>query len=162
MDKNYAELMNYFDTSVHPMKSLGEIQEMLEEFGAQNVTVVQGQTQGIHAWLIRFMWRDRPYRFVFVPMPCRLPQQIRSFAGKKRTHEEQSRWQMGRIAVNFVKAILTAAGASPHALFGFMEISVGAQPGRLPPTAAEMDVTGLVQALPGVDMVPMLIDGGQE
>jgi len=35
-------------------------------------------------------------------------------------------------------------------------------PGRLPPTAAEMDVTGLVQALPGVDMVPMLIDGGQE
>ena len=123
MDKKYAEDMNYFDTTVHPAKSLGEIQEMLEEFEAQNVMVVQGQTGGKHAWLIRFMWQDKPYRFVFAPLDCRQPQAQRSFAGKRRTYDEQARWQMGRIAVYFVKAILTAAGAHPHALFGFMEIA---------------------------------------
>lgn len=159
----FAEEMNYFDTTVHPAKSLGEIQEMLEDFHAQNVMVVQGQTNGRHAWLIRFMWREKPYRFVFTPLACRQPQQVRNFGGKRRNFEEQARWQMGRIAVYFVKAILTAAQASPHALFGFMEIATAGESGWLPPTAAELDVDGLVRALPNLDIpqLTLLHDGGE-
>jgi hypothetical protein len=151
----FAEDMNYFDMTVHPAKSLGEIQELLEDFGAPNVMVTQGQSGGKHAWLIRFMWQDKPYRFMFSPLPCRQPQIERSFGGKRRTNEEQSRWQMGRIAVHFVKAILTAAGAHPHALFGFMELAAAGEPGRLPPTVAELNVDTLIKALPDLDVSSM-------
>jgi hypothetical protein len=34
--------------------SLGEIQKLLDDFGAENVMVVQGQSAGKTAWLIRF------------------------------------------------------------------------------------------------------------
>jgi hypothetical protein len=152
MNKRFAEEVNYFDTTVHPSKSLGEIQEMLDDFGAQNVMVVQGMTKGKHAWLIRFMWMDRPYRFVFSPLECKNPGTQRSYGGKKRSAEEQSRWQMGRIAAYFVKAILTAANAHPHALFGFMELAGAAEPGKLPPTAGELDVDPLIKALPEISI----------
>ena len=157
MAKRYAEDVNYFDTLVHPGKSLGEIQSLLEDFGADNYQVSQGQSGGKYAWLIRFSWKNKPYRFAFMPIECRQPVIVRTFAGKKRSNEEQSRWQMGRIAYNFVKAILTAAEMHPHALFGFMEISAGTKPGQLPRTAGELDVDNLVRALPSdFDDLPML------
>lgn len=159
--KKFAEDMSFFDTSVPPGKSLGEIQTLLEEFGADNYQVSQGQSGGKYAWLIRFTWMGKPYRFAFTPIDCRQPQLVRSYAGKKRINEEQSRWQMGRIAFNFCKAILNAAEMHPHALFGFMEISAGTQPGCLPRTAGEMDVDDLVKALPDFDGTSMLLITGE-
>jgi uncharacterized protein YwbE len=153
----FAEDANYFDTTVHPAKSLGEIQEMLDDFGAENVMVVQGHTGGKVAWLIRFMWLGKPYRFMFTPLECRTPGNQRTVGGKKITNADRAKYQMGRIAVYFVKAILTAAEAHPHALFGFMELSVGQAAGQLPPTAGELNVDGLVKALPEINMPQLLI-----
>ncbi len=147
---DFAEDLNYWDTTVHPAKSLGEIQELLSDFGAEAMMVTQGQSAGRLAWLIRFQWRGRAYHFVFTPLECRTPARVSSFGGKRRPHEEQARYQMGRIAMNFVKAILTAAGANADALFGFLELpGVFNNPaGQIPPTVAELDVQGLVAAIP--------------
>jgi uncharacterized protein YwbE len=154
----FAEDANYFDTTVHPAKSLGEIQEMLDDFGAENVMVIQGQAGGKTAWMIRFMWLDKPYRFLFTPLDCRNPDNQKTVGGKKLTNTERAKYQMGRIAVHFVKAILTAAEAHPHSLFGFMELSVGQSNGQLPPTAGELNVEGLAKALPTMSL-PLLIQG---
>ncbi len=154
---NFAEDRPYWDTTVHPAKSLGEIQELLEDFGVQNTLVTQGQSAGKLAWVIRFEWNERTYRFLFAPLPCRYPNAINSFSGKRRSHDEQARWQMGRTAAWFVKAILTAAEAEPAALFGFLELP-GARPGGLPATAAELDVSELTAALPEIKL-PQLSSG---
>lgn len=158
-----AEDHNYFDTTVHPAKSQGEIMEMLEDFGAANFQIIQGQAAGRFAWLVRFEWQGETYRFTFSPLPCRFPEKERSFGGKRRTFSEQAKWQMGRIATHFVKAVLTAAAAQPAALFGFLELpGVASHPGGLPKTAAEINVEGLTRALP--DMVEgqvMYLESGQ-
>ena len=151
MKIRYAEDANYWDTTVHPAKSLGEIQELLEDFGTENMIVSQGQAGGRFAWMIRFQWNGRAYRFVFTPLVCRWPDKVMSFNKIRRKGSDQARYQMGRIAVYFVKAILTAAEAHPHALFGFLELP-GARPGGLPPTAAELDVDGLTAALPEINV----------
>ena len=164
MDR-YAEEANYWDTTVHPAKSQAEIVEMLEDFGTTNLMMAQGQTGGKHAWLVRFEWMGRSYRFTFVPLECRTPDKVSTFGGKKRPHAEQARYQMGRIAVHFVKAILTAAEAKPDALFGFVELPGAAvHPGGLPATAAEMDIEGLTAALPALDVSQsiMLLTGKSE
>jgi len=153
----YAEDFNYWDTSIHPAKSMGEIQEMLDDFGATSTMITQGQVSGKFAWLIRFQWKDHAYRFTFMPLQCRFPNQVRSFDKKRRTHEEQSRYQMGRVAVWFVKAILTAAEAQPAALFGFMELPGAGRSGGIPPTAAELDVEGFTGLLPRIEL-PQLND----
>jgi len=155
----YAEEANYFDTTVHPAKSLGEIQEMLDHFGAENVFVAQGTAGGKTAWLIRFMWQGKPYRFAFTPLDCRNPEITLTVGGKKLTNSERAKYQMGRIAVHFTKAILTAAEAHPHALFGFMELSTGQPAGQLPPTAGELNVDGLAQALPELSLPQLTISG---
>jgi hypothetical protein len=56
--------------------------------------------------------------------------------------------------VHFVKAILTAAEAQPHALFGFIELpEMGTYPtSGLPVTAGELNVQGLVAAMPPLDV----------
>jgi hypothetical protein len=149
----YAEERPYFDTTVHPARSQGEIMEMLEDFGADQVLVVQGQASGRYAWMVRFQWQRHNYRFVFTPLPCREPTRERSFGGKKRKYNEQARYQMGRIAVWFVKAILTAAEAQPDALFGFLELS-GAGAGSVPPTTAELDVSKLERLAPLLPDIP--------
>lgn len=149
-----AERANYFDTTVHPAKSQAEILETLEDFGSSNFQVIQGQANGQHAWMVRFEWRNQTYRFTFAPLKCERPTNERSFGGKRRTHQEQARWQMGRIAVHFVKAILTAAETNPDALFGFLELPEVASVGGLPRTAAEIDVSGLTRALPD-----LIVDG---
>lgn len=147
----YAEDMPYWATTVHPAKSQGEIVEMLEEFGASSLMIVQGQAGGKLAWLIRFQWEGQAYRFTFVPLECKDPAKVSSFGGKRQAHADQSRYQMGRIAVNFVKAILTAAEAQPAALFGFLELpGVQRHAGGLPFTAAEIDITGLSGYLPSI------------
>lgn len=149
----FAEDANYFDTTVHPAKSQAEIVEMLEDFGTTNLMMAQGQAGGKHAWLVRFGWLGRSYRFAFTPLECRTPEKISTFGGKKRTHAEQARYQMGRIAVHFVKAILTAAEADPAALFGFVELPGAAvHPGGLPATAGELNVEGLTAALPELEV----------
>jgi len=159
----YAEDANYFDTTVHPAKSQAEIVEMLEDFGTTNLMMAQGQAGGKTAWLVRFEWLGRSYRFTFAPLECRTPEKVSSFGGKKRLHAEQARYQMGRIAVHFVKAILTAAEAKPDALFGFVELPGAAMhPGGLPATAAEMDVEGLTAALPTLEVSePVLLLAGK-
>lgn len=141
MNRRYAEDANYFETTVHPAKSLGEIQEMLDDFGAENVMVVQGQSNGKTAWLIRFIWLNKPYRFVFSPLDCRSPELTRSIAGKRLTNQERAKYQMGRVAAHFTKAILTAAEAHPHALFGFMELQAPGNP--MPITTAELGIEQL-------------------
>lgn len=156
----YAEQANYFDTTVHPARSQGEIMEMLENFGADQIMVVQGQAHGKYAWMIRFQWQERNYRFVFTPIACQEPDRERSFGGKRRTYAEQTKYQMGRIAVWFVKAILTAAEAQPDALFGFLELpEAGTRSGGLPVTAAELDVAKLISMAPLLPEIPQLIEG---
>lgn len=153
----FAEQANYFDTTVHPARSQGEIMDMLEEFGADQVMVVQGQAQGKYAWMIRFQWQGRNYRFVFTPLSCQDPVRERSFGGKRRTYAEQAKFQMGRIAVYFVKAILTAAEAQPEALFGFLELpEAGTRYGGLPVTTAELDISELARS---VSLLPQLVEG---
>lgn len=160
----YAEDMNYWATTVHPAKSQGEITEMLEEFGASSFDFAQGhdKASGHFAWLIRFQWERRAYRFTFVPLECRTPDKEATFGGKRRTHMEQARYQMGRIACHFIKAILTAAEVQPDALFGFLELPGAQRHGSgLPYTAAEIDITELAGRLP--DVSEMLgLPGGEE
>lgn len=137
----YAENHNYFDTTVHPAKSQAEIIEMLGSFGAVDYQIMQGQAGGKFAWLVRFVWGEQTYRFTFIPKPCQSPGKERNFGGKRRTHDEQAKWQMGRIAVHFVKAILTAAESQPAALFGFLELPGATdRPGAIPPVASEIPV----------------------
>ena len=150
----YAESMNYWQTTVHPAKSQAEIIELLEDFGALNYQIAQGNANGCLAWMVRFEWSGKSYRFLFVPLTCKNPDVTRSFGGKKRTHLKQSVYQMGRIAVHFTKAILTAAEAQPYALFGFMELP-SVRDNGIPFTAGELDVDGVMSLL----MLPMLTGG---
>lgn len=164
MTSRVAEEANYWQTTVHPAKSQAEIVVMLEEFGAGNLMIAQGKTRGKLAWLIRFEWRGAAYRFTFIPLECRASDKLSTFGGKKRAHTEQAKYQMGRIAAHFVKAVLTAAEAQPDALFGFIELpEAGRHPGGMPVTAAELDVSGLVGVLPEliVDGVHLLTNGDQ-
>lgn len=154
----FAEDANYWNTTAHPAASQGEIAEMLENFGATAVFVMTGQANGRTAWAIRFQWQLRAYRFTFIPLECREPDKSYSFGGKRRMAVDQSRYQMGRIAVNFVKAILTAAEATPAALFGFLELP-GAGSGSLPATAAELDINHLTGLLPEIATGYLLTDG---
>lgn len=148
----YAEEANYWTTTVHPAKSQGEISEMLDDFGATAVFTMTGQVNGKYAWLIRFQWQGRQYRFTFIPLTCADPNKSFSFPDRKRrTADEQARYQMGRIAVNFVKAILTAAEATPAALFGFIELPIKNDQGLLA-TTAELDIEGLTSALPALTL----------
>lgn len=144
----YAEDTNYFDTSVHPAVSQGEISELLENFGATAVMVATGMVNGQHAWAIRFQWFDRTYRFTFTPLECKFPDKVMSHGGKRRSNTEQARYQMGRIAFFFVKAILTAAETTPDALFGFLELPGASKGSGFPKTAAQLDVSGLIENLP--------------
>ena len=148
----FAEDAAYWDTTVHPARSQGEVTELLENFGASAVMTAQGVSDGRVAWMIRFQYLDRAYRFVFTPLPCRAPGKVWSVGGKKMTGEERARYQMGRIAVHFIKAILTAAEMNLDALFGFLELEHG---GRVV-TAAELDVDRLTAALPAIEIYPRL------
>ena len=157
----FAEDANYWSTTVHPAKSQAEIVERLEDFGATNMIVTQGQVQGRVAWLIRFEWREATYRFAFTPLECRDPEKVAKFGDRRRSHAQQARYQMGRIAGHFVKAILTAAEAHPHALFGFVELpEVATHPSGLPVTAAELDVAGLTAALPAIESSILALGDG--
>ncbi len=154
----FAEDANYWSTTVHPAKSQGEISELLEDFGATAVFTMTGQVGGRHAWMIRFQWQGRQYRFTFTPLQCKDPDRSYSFPDRKRrTAEEQSRYQMGRIAAAFVKAILTAAETTPDALFGFLELP--SPNGGMPTTVAQLDVSELINQLP--DMSLRLLGAGE-
>ena len=65
---------------------------------------------------------------------------------------------MGRIAVHFVKAVLTAAEAQPGALFGFMELPSQAGRSGVPPVASELDVTTLLESAPLFQLPEITID----
>jgi len=149
-DSIYAEDSNYWETSVHPAKSWAEIEEMLEDFGVSETMTARGRVDGRPGRMIRFNWRNKSYRFEFIAKKCRQPDKIASFGGKRRSHTEQAEYQMGREAVNFVKAILIAAKSQPVTLFAFQELPGVAQqrPGGLPLTAGELDTSKLVAVLP--------------
>lgn len=156
----YAEDRPYWDTTVSPGKSQGEIVETLEDFGALQVQFSQGTTRdGRFAWLIRFTWQNRTYRFAFQPLPCHWPTKVYTRNGKKFYGSDQAKLQMGRTAFYFIKAILTAADTSPHALFGFLELPGVSMPAGLPATAAELNVERLVKALPAIEVRSLLEDG---
>jgi hypothetical protein len=160
MNKNrYAELGNYWDTTVSPAKSMGEIQEILESFGVEDIMITQGQAAGKLAWIIRFRWQEQTYRFLFTPLVCQWPNQVNTYAGKKRTHDEQARFQMGRIAAWFVKAVLTAAEAQPAALFGFLELPAVAHDGAIPLVASEVNIERLVYE---TEIFPTLPEGEKD
>jgi hypothetical protein len=124
--------------------------------------VGQGNAGGRFAWLIRFHWNDANYRFIFTPLECKTPDTAHSFGGKRRTHAEQAKFQMGRIAAHFVKAILTAAEAQPHALFGFMELPEAATGSGMPPVAAELDISTLIDAAPLFQLPEIIVEEPRE
>ena len=139
----YAEECNYFDTPVQFGRSSGEIADLLEDFGATDVVTANGHIDGTYAYLVRFEWNGKYYRFKFQPLTCKYPDKIMTYSGKKRTNLEQAKYQMGRIAFYFVKAILTAAAAQPAALFGFMELPVPSADGVFYRTAGELELPEL-------------------
>lgn len=152
--KTYAEQSPYWDTTVSPAKSQGEILELLTDFGAEATMIGQGESHGQFAWMVRFAWLGRSYRFVFTPLPLQYPGKLYTISGRRVTGEDRARQQMGRIALNFVKAILTAAQMNPDALFGFLELP-NARPGSaVPATAAELDVSTLISASSGLFALP--------
>lgn len=146
-DRLYAEDRPYWNTTVQPSKSLGELMAQLDRFGILKHEVRQGQVYGEVAWLIRFEFREKTHRFVFTPRPCRDPDAVRSFSGARRTHARQAVFQMGRTAAHFVKNLLAAADDQPAALFGFVELPGVFHAGELPATAAELEVAELTGAL---------------
>jgi len=152
-----AEQANYWQTTVHPAKSQTEIIELLENFGTSNMIISQGRANDQPAWMIRFEWRAAVYRFTFVPLHCHDPLKESSFGGKRRKHSDQAYYQMGRIAVNFIKAVLTAAETNPDALFGFVELPGAAtHQGDLPMTAAELGIERLTATLPPIKFPSLL------
>ena len=157
----YAEDANYWQTTVHAARSMGEVIELLEKFGVQRHELRQGQTGGRSAWMIRFEWREATYRFVFVPLECQYPDKVSSFGGTKRPHHKQAEYQTGRRALHFIKAILVAADDQPAALFGFIELPGVSHPSGIPATAAELDVRGLTEKLPELTVsgIGILTDG---
>lgn len=100
--------------------------------------------------MVRFQYKERSYRFTFVPYPARTPDKQRKVGGKYKTNAEQAESQLGRIAVNFVKAILTAAEMNPAALFGFLELPGYGSKGGAPVIASEIPVDNLTALLPPV------------
>jgi len=148
--KRHAEEANYWQTTVSPSRSQGEIMELLNDFGTSNYQITQGRTLGSVAWLVRFEWIGHSYRFIFTPLDCKKPEIVHSFGGDRRPHKEQALYQMGRIAIHFVKAILMAAEAHPHALFGFMELPHTSSGNGLPLTAGELDIIELQSMLPAL------------
>lgn len=152
----YAEDSNYWETTVHPAKSWAEIEEMLEEFGVTETMTAKGRVEGRLVRMIRFNWQDKSYRFEFVTRKCRQPDKLASFGGKRRSFTDQAEYQMGREAVNFVKAILIAAKAKPVTLFAFQELpGVGEnRPGGIPITAGELDTSKLTARLPNLLPAP--------
>ncbi len=160
--KTYAEQSPYWDTTVSPAKSQGEILELLTDFGAEATMIGQGESHGQFAWMVRFAWLGRSYRFVFTPLPLQNPGKLYTVSGRHATAEDRARQQMGRIALNFVKAILTAAQMNPDALFGFLELP-NARPGSaVPATAAELDVSVLISASADLFVLPPPREDGPE
>jgi len=146
----YAEDTNYWSTTVHPATSEGEISALLEGFGASAIMKMSAVTpDGRYLWMIRFQIDGRSYQFRFTPLACRQPEKSYSFSGKRRMASEQARYQMGRIALGMVKAVMTAAEADPAALFGFLELPGKTNSGGIPATAADLDVSGLMELVPG-------------
>ena len=86
----YAEKANYWDTTISPAKSQGEIIEMLEKFGADNTQMTIGSAGGRYAWLIRFQWEGQSYRFAFTPLECEWPNTTRSYSKERRTNAQQA------------------------------------------------------------------------
>ncbi len=149
--ERYAEEANYWQTTVRPSKSQAEIVDMLQSFGAEKLVVSQGMAHDSLAWLIRFEWHGAVYRFAFRPLACKFPKKVSSLGGKRLTHAKRAEYQMGRIAVHFVKAILTAAEVEAGALFGFIELpAVARHDGGLPFTAHELNVSGVSGLLPRI------------
>lgn len=144
----FAEDMNYFDTTVPLSRSIGEVGELLDNFGASASIVSQGRSDGKLAIAVRFQYASRTYRFTFIPYPCRNPEKTRKIGGRYRTNAEQAGLQVGRIAVNFVKAILTAAEMNPAALFGFLELPGYGSRAGAPVIASEIPVEDLTGLLP--------------
>jgi hypothetical protein len=145
IEKRFAEDANYFTTTVHPAQSMGEIQAMLDDFGADSVQTATGKDKNdVPTWMIRFHWLDQFYRITFRPLDCRNPEKEMTVAGKRRTCREQAKYQMGRIAYFAVKALLTAAEAMPGALTGFAELNAVNADG-IPVTVQEVNIGKLSQ-----------------
>ncbi len=153
-----AEEANYFMTTIHPAASMGEIQAMLDDFGADAIQTMSGSQDEKSYWMIRFRWLGRFYRFTFQPLQCANPEKIITVAGKKRTCSDQAKYQMGRIAVFAVKAVLTASEAMPGALYGFAELAAQNGDG-IPIIVSELDITGINKCLPDLSKNLQLKDG---
>lgn len=104
--KRYAEDSNYWKTTITPAKSQSEIRHLLENFGAINYGIMQGQVRGKLAWMVRFDWHGYSYRYTFTPLECKEPDKVDFFGWNIHSHAEQAHFQMGRKAVDFVQAIL--------------------------------------------------------
>ena len=160
-DRLYAEDRPYWNTTVQPSKSLGELMAQLAKFGIYKHDVRQGLAHGNVAWLIRFEYLGRAHRFVFTPRPCRDPDTVRSFSGVRRSHAQQAVFQMGRTAFFFVKNLLAAADDQPAALFGFVELPGVFHAGELPATAGELEVAELTGALSELKVISPFSGGAR-
>ena len=150
-EPKYAEQMPYWQTTVQPYKTQDAIMRLFKKFGAEERIISQGQAAGRYAWMVRFQWRGKSYRFVFTPLRCKSPaKQI-----KGRTHEEQATYQMARIALYCIKNLFAFPDSEflRAATFGFMEVTDGPRhPGGLPYTMAELGAEKLSGRLLGSGM----------
>ncbi|PKN85927.1 MAG: hypothetical protein CVU46_09590 [Chloroflexi bacterium HGW-Chloroflexi-8] len=156
----FAENSPYWDTPAATGKTQGEIMGLLENFGAESIMFAQGSSEGKTAWMVRFHWLGKSYRFLFSPLPIQFPEKTYTVSGKKVSARERSLKQMGRIALYFVKAILTAAEMNQDALFGFLELPQATTKSGVPVTTAELDISGLIKTLPEYVPSRLLTDRG--
>lgn len=105
--KRYAEDSNYWNTTIAPAKSQAEIRQLVENFGATNPAIMQGEVRGQPAWMVRFDWHGYTYRYIFTSLECKEPNRMDFFGWKRHSHADQACFQMGREAVDFVKAVLS-------------------------------------------------------
>lgn len=161
----FAEDANYWTTVVPPYESFGKILALLENFDVGTKVLSQATTDdGRMALVIRFDWFNEGHRLLFVPLECREPDKVSTFGKKKRKHSEQAKFQVARIALYSVKAILTMAESQPSVLYGFKELpGIGSHTNGLPFTAGELDLHTITKSLPTIQVQPWaLLQAGDD
>lgn len=102
----YAQDMNFKNTTVSIEKSRLEIEKQLKDHGAKNVGgIYYDDDPGDEKLMIGFRWLDRQFQMEFRPIE---PDYTRGYKSRDQ-HWQQAIRQMGRVALNFVKASMLMA-----------------------------------------------------
>lgn len=60
----YAENAPYWQTTVDPYKSQGEVMALLRKFGARNIAFMEGETERGPAYAFRFEFKGKSIDFI--------------------------------------------------------------------------------------------------